>query len=173
MRRTRLLLVVPAATALVFTGMSPALAGGGDGHGHGHDDVWAEVVSIGDEAEATDDAKSVDVEFEYKCEGEDLTAKVVLKQGDDVRYEGKSEELECDGGKQSETVTLDQESHDAVENGEAWVTVRIVDADGDTLDRERESVDVTGVGDDDDDDDKDRHADKDHHDDHDEHHDGH
>ena len=167
MKCSRLLLAVPAATALVFTGISPALAGGGDGHDN---DNWAEVVSIADEATATEDAKSVDVEFEYKCEDDDgddkendFVAKVVLKQGDDVRYEGTSEDLECDGEKQAETVTLDQESDDAVEHGEAWVTVRIVDADGETLDRERESVEVKGVDDDDDHD----------HDHHEKHHDGH
>jgi hypothetical protein len=168
MKRSRLLLVVPAATALVFTGISPALAGGGDGHGH-DDDNWAEVISIADKAQADDDAEYVDVSFDYKCEDDDgdddendFVAKVTLKQDHgDVRYEGEFDDLKCDGEEQTaEDVRLDKESDDAVENGEAWVTVRIVDADGETLDEKRESVEVEGV----DDDDRDRH----HHDD--EHH---
>jgi hypothetical protein len=154
MNRPRLLLAVPAATALVLTGVSPAWAGGG----HGHDDVWAEVVSIADEAEADDDAEYVDVSFDYKCEDDDgdddandFIAKVTLKQDDgDVRYEGEFDDLECDGEEQTaEDVRLDQESDDEVENGKAWVTVRILDEDGEVLDRERESVEVSGVDDDD------------------------
>ena len=154
MKRSRLLLVAPAATALVFTGMSPALAGGGDGHGH---DNWAEVISIADEATADDDAEYVDVSFDYKCEDDDgdddandFVAKVTLKQDDgNVRYEGEFDDLTCDGEKQTaEDVRLDKKSDDAVENGEAWVKVKIVDADDETLDRKRESVDVDGVDDD-------------------------
>lgn len=169
MKRSRLLLVVPAATALVFTGISPALAGGGDGHGH--DDKWAEVISISDEADADKDAEYVDVSFDYKCEDDDgddekndFVAKVTLKQDDgDVRYEGEFDDLECDGKEQTaDDVRLDKESDDAVENGEAWVKVRIVDEDGETLDRKWESVDVKGV----DDDDHDHDHDKKHHDGH-------
>ena len=170
MKRSRLLLAVPAATALVFTGMSPAVAGGDDGHGR--DDNWAEVISIDDTATADGDAEYVDVSFDYKCEDDDgkddendFVAKVTLKQGDDVRYEGEYDDLTCDGEEQTaEDVRLDKESDDAVENGEAWVTVRIVDADGETLDRKRESVEVEGV---DEDDHGKRHhddGDKDHHD---------
>lgn len=169
MNRPRLLLAVPAATALVFTGVAPAWAGEGDGHGH--DDVWAEVISIGDEAQADDDAEYVDVEFDYKCEDDDgdddandFVAKVTLKQDDgDVRYEGEFDDLECDGEEQTaEDVRLDQKSDDEVENGEAWVTVRILDADDEVLDRERESVEVSGVDDDGDDDkDDDRDDDRD------------
>ncbi len=144
MQRPRLLLVVPAATALVFTGISPAWAGGGDGH----DDVWAEIVSIEDEADADDDAERVRVEFTYKCEDDDgVTAKVTLKQDDDVRYEGESDDLECNGEENSEEVELSKEGEDDVENGEARVTVRIR-YDDETLDRETESVEVEGVEDD-------------------------
>jgi hypothetical protein len=171
MKRSRLLLVLPATTALVFTGISPALAGGGDGHGH--DDTWAEVISIDDKAKADDDAEYVDVSFDYKCEDEDgddekndFVAKVTLKQDDgDVRYEGEFDDLTCDGDEQTaEDVRLDKKSDDAVENGEAWVTVRIVDEEGDTLDRKRESVEVEGVDDDDKhhDHDHDKHHDHDH-----------
>jgi hypothetical protein len=162
MKHPRLLLVVPAATALVFTGMSPALAGGGDGH----DENSAEVISIADEATADDDAEYVDVSFDYKCDDDDgdddendFVAKVTLKQDDgNVRYTGEFDDLTCDGEDQTaEDVRLDKDSDDAVENGEAWVKVKIVDADDETLDRKWESVDVDGVDDDD------------HH----EHHDGH
>ena len=164
MKCSRLLLAVPAATALVFTGISPALAGGGDGHGH--DDPWAEVISIDDKAKADEDAEYVDVSFDYKCEDDDgdddendFVAKVTLEQDHgDVRYEGEFDDLTCDGEEQTaEDVRLDKESDDPVENGEAWVSVRIVDADGGTLDQTWESVEVEGVGDD-------------HHE---EHHDGH
>jgi hypothetical protein len=160
MKHPRLLLVVPAATALVFTGMSPALAGGGDGH----DENSAEVISIADEATADDDAEYVDVSFDYKCDDDDgdddendFVAKVTLKQDDGtVRYTGEFDDLTCDGEEQTaEDVRLDKDSDDAVENGEAWVKVKIVDADDETLDRKWESVDV--------DDDDDHH----------EHHDGH
>ena len=148
MNRPRLLLAVPAATALVFTGVAPAWAGEGDGH----DDVSAEVISIGDEAQADDDAEYVDVEFDYKCEHDDddhdVSAKVTLKQdGDDVRYEGKSDALDCDGKEQTEEVRLYKDSRDEVENGEAWVTVRIRHDDK-TLDKLTESVEVEGVDED-------------------------
>jgi hypothetical protein len=162
MKHPRLLLVVPAATALVFTGMSPALAGGGDWH----DENSAEVISIADEATADDDAEYVDVSFDYTCEDDDgdddandFVAKVTLKQDyGNVRYTGEFDDLTCDGEEQTaEDVRLDKDSDDAVENGEAWVKVKIVDADDEVLDRKWESVDVDGVDDDD------------HH----EHHDGH
>jgi hypothetical protein len=175
MNRPRLLLAIPAATALVFTGVAPAWAGEGDGH----DDVSAEVISIDDEAEADDDAEYVDVSFDYKCEDDDgdddandFVAKVTLKQDDgDVRYEGEFDDLTCDGEKQTaEDVRLDQKSDDEVENGEAWVTVRILDEDDEVLDRLTETVDVVGVDEDDDDKDDDKDHDKDHHKDH---HDGH
>ena len=177
MKNPRLLLVVPAATALVFTGMSPALAGGDHGHDDsGAADNWAEVISIADEATADDDdAEYVDVSFDYKCEDDDgdddendFVAKVTLKQDyGNVWYEGDFEDLTCDGDKQTaEDVRLDKKSDDAVENGEAWVKVKIVDADDETLDRKRESVDVDGVDDDDHgkrhDDDKGHHHDKGH-----------
>jgi len=168
MKCSRLLLAVPAATALVFTGISPALAGGGDGHDH---DNSAEVISIDDKAKADGDAEYVDVSFDYKCEDDDgdddkndFVAKLTLKQDHgEVRYEGDYDDLTCDGEEQTaEDVRLDKESDKKVENGEAWVKVEIEDADGETLDRKWESVDVEGVDDDD------------HHHDHDEkHHDGH
>ena len=160
MNRPRLLLAVPAATALVFTGVAPAWAGGGDGD----DDVWAEVVSIADEAEADGDAEYVDVSFDYKCEDDDgddeandFVAKVTLKQDDgNVRYEGEFDDLTCDGEEQpAEDVRLYQKSDDAVENGKAWVTVRILDEDDEVLDRLTETVDVQGVDKDDDDKDDD------------------
>ena len=47
MNRSRLLLALPAATALVLAGGSPALAGG---DGHSDNDTWAKVIEINDEA---------------------------------------------------------------------------------------------------------------------------
>ena len=71
MRSARLLLAVPAATALVFTGVSPAWAGGdGNGH-HDDDDAWAKILEIDDEAELEDDGEELEVRFEYKCEEDD------------------------------------------------------------------------------------------------------
>ena len=152
MHRPRLLLAVPAATALVFTGLAPAAADEGGGR-HG-DDAWAKVVSIADEAEATKDAAEVTVEFDYKCEGEDITATVVLEQDHgDVRYEAELEEkkddLTCDGDKHTAEATLEpvKDSED-VENGKAEVTVTFEDEDGEELDSLTEKVEVVGVEDD-------------------------
>ena len=69
MNRSRLLLALPAATALVLAGGTPAWAGG-DGHDHG-DDTWAKVIEINDEAELDDDEDVLQVMFEYKCEDDD------------------------------------------------------------------------------------------------------
>jgi hypothetical protein len=150
MHRPRLLLVVPAATALVFTGLAPAAADEGGGH-HG-DDAWARVVSIDEEAEATKDAAEVTVEFDYMCEGEDITATVVLEQDHgDVRYEAELEEgddLTCDGDKRTAEATLEpvKDSED-VENGEAEVTVTFEDEDGEELDSLTADVEVEGAED--------------------------
>ena len=66
MRSVRLLLAAPAATALVFTGISPAWAGDdGNGH-HNGDDAWAKVLEIDDEAELEDDGDGFEVRFKYK-----------------------------------------------------------------------------------------------------------
>ena len=150
MHRPRLLLDLPAATALVFTGLAPAAADEGGGH-HG-DDAWAKVVSIDEKAEATEDAAEVTVEFDYKCEGEDITATVVLEQDHgDVRYEAELEEgekdgLTCDGDEHTAEATLTpvKDSED-VENGKAEVTVTFEDEDGEELDSLTEEVEVVGV----------------------------
>jgi hypothetical protein len=158
MNRSRLLLALPAATALVLAGGSPALAGG---DGHENDDTYAEVISIADEADATEDASEVTVDFDYKCEGEGITATVVLEQNHgDVRYEDElkqeDDELTCDGEEQTATATLKpvDDSKD-VENGKARVTVTFEDEDGEELDEKSEKVEVEGVDDNGDNGDKD------------------
>jgi hypothetical protein len=158
MNRSRLLLALPAATALVLAGGSPALAGG---DGHENDDTYAEVISIADEADATEDASEVTVDFDYKCEGEGITATVVLEQNHgDVRYEDElkqeDDELTCDGEEQTATATLKpvDDSKD-VENGKARVTVTFEDEDGEELDKKSEKVEVEGVDDNGDNGDKD------------------
>ena len=150
MNRSRLLLALPAATALVLAGGSPAWAGGDQ---HGDEDPWAKVIAISEEAEATGDASEVTVEFDYKCEGEGITATVVLEQNDgDVRYEDELEEgdgLECDGEKRTAEATLEPaEKSDDVENGEAEVTVTFEDEDGEELDSKTADVEVSGVDED-------------------------
>ena len=158
MKRSRLLLALPAATALVLAEGSPALAGG---DGHENDDTYAEVISIADEADATEDASEVTVDFDYKCEGEGITATVVLEQNHgDVRYEDElkqeDDELTCDGEEQTATATLKpvDDSKD-VENGKAKVTVTFEDEDGEELDKKSEKVEVEGVDDNGDNGDKD------------------
>ncbi len=147
MHRSRLLLTVPTATALVLAGGSPAWAGGDH---HEGEDAKAEVISIADEAEAKEDASEVTVEFDYTCEGEGITATVVLEQKDgDVRYEDELEEgdgLECDGEKRTAEATLEPaEDSEDVENGKAEVTVTFEDEDGKELDSKTEEVEVSGV----------------------------
>jgi hypothetical protein len=140
MRSARLLLVVPAATALVFTGLSPASATD-DHNGHGGD-AWAKVLEIDDEAEVKDHGDEVEVRFKYKCEddGEDVEARVTLDN--DARYEQDDVELDCDGDAHWKTVTLEKKGHDEVEDGDdVEVTVKIK-ANGDELDEKTEDVEV-------------------------------
>jgi hypothetical protein len=154
MKRPRLLLVIPAATALVFTGMAPAWAGDGNRH---DDDVSARILSIDNTARADDDARYVDVEFRYRCDDgrdrEDVSARVTLTQRGNVRYEGR-QGLICDNERRTEDVRLYQESRQDVDNGRADVTVRIRH-DGDTIASAEDTVRVRGV-DDNGHDDKDR-----------------
>ncbi|MGY1691269.1 hypothetical protein [Geodermatophilus sp. SYSU D01105] len=165
MRRSRLLLALPAATALVFTGAAPAWAGGDDGH-HNGDDAWAKVVEIDDEAELGDDGDTLDVTFTYKCEDDDdkddITADVTAEK-DDIKYEAEDEELKCDGEENEITVTLDKKD-EAAEEGD-WVEVTVTISDGDDeLDEESEWVEV--VDEENGDDNGHRDGDKDHHKDH-------
>ncbi|MBB3084956.1 hypothetical protein [Geodermatophilus sabuli] len=151
--RSRLLLVVPAATALVFTGISPALAGGGDGHHD--DDAWAKVVDINDEAELGDDGDELDVTFTYECDDDDdeydISADVTAKnRHEDIRYEG-DKALDCNGEENEITVTLEKKDEAAEEGDWVKVTVTIND-DDDELAEESEWVEVV---DDDNGDDKD------------------
>lgn len=168
MRSSRLLIIVPASTALVFAGMAPAMAG--DDHHHDKD-VWAEVVSIDDEAEANDDGTEVEVTFTYRCDNDDddITTKVALKQdgawftyvdeNDDDKHDDDYFRLACDGDEHDATVTLEDHGDD-LKNGRAWAGVRFEDEDGDVLDEEWEKVTVSGVDDDDEDHHK-RHRDDD------------
>ena len=147
MHRSRLLLVVPAATALVFTGVAPAWAGGDGGH-HNGDEAWAKVVEIDDEAELGDDGDTLDVTFTYKCEDEDkdngdeVTADVTAKnEHKDIRYEADGEDLECNGEENEITVTLDVKDEKAEEGD--WVKVTVtISHDDDELAEESEWVEV-------------------------------
>jgi hypothetical protein len=143
-RRSRLLLVVPAATAMVFTGLSPALAGGGDdGHRHGND-VW--IVDIDRvEIENDDEAR---VYFTYECDEDtdDLSAKAHVRQ-DDSRYATKHKEdvddCEEGGDAQEDSVLVkryDGDELDADEDAKVRVTLY---EDDDEVDSESDrNVDV-------------------------------
>ncbi|WP_448624571.1 hypothetical protein [Geodermatophilus sp. URMC 64] len=163
MNRSRLLLVFPATTALVFTGLSPAWAHGDYDH-HGPS---AEVLSIDDDVRANDDGDKAWVSFDYRCRGEekDIDVEVDLRQGDahlEADFNGKGV-LDCDGDRHTLTVTV-RDRGDDLRNDDADVRVRFEEADdGDLLDELTDDVDVSGV---------DRHDDKRrddnrHHDDHD------
>ena len=155
MHRSRLLLAVPAATALVFTGLSPAWAhdyGDGHGHGNGHERVSADVRDIDDDAWANAEGTRVKVTFEYKCEGdeEDIRVEVTLRQENghvarfDTSFNGRHE-LDCDGDRHEKTVTL-RDHGDRLRNDEAEVTVRFEkEHGGRLLDERTEDVDVHGV----------------------------
>jgi hypothetical protein len=142
MRRSRLLLAVPAVTALLFTGIGPASAG--DDHPkHDNGDVWAKVLEIGDEAELEDDGDEIEVSFRYKCEEDDrdsVTADVELKNHD-VRYEKDDVDLRCDGDEHWKNVDLDKKEDEAREGKEYDVTVTI-NENGDELTSETEDVEV-------------------------------
>jgi hypothetical protein len=156
MRRTRLLIVVPAATAAVFAGVSPAAAN------DGHHDIKASVDDIGDRAEADDD--KVKVSFKYSCDDgkkDDIRAEVKLEQ-DHSRYDA-SVKLDCDVDDKWVSVWLEEDEND-LDNGKAKVTVTLYD-NGRELDSESEHVRVSGA---DRDNDRDRHHDGDR----DRHHDG-
>lgn len=147
MRRTRLLVVLPAAGALLFTGLAPAAAG--DDYDRHHDDrLAAKVLDIDDEADANRRGTEVSVTFDYKCWGDerDLVARVALRQ-DGARFSGSSDrDFECNGRTQSKTVTL-EDSGGRLENGDARVRVRLLDDDGDVLsERIERGVEVEGVG---------------------------
>ena len=141
MNRSRLLLTLPAATALVLAGGSPALAGG-DGHDHG-DDAWAKVIEINDEAELEDDGDVLQVTFEYKCDDDDdkVTADVKAEDGD-ISYEADDVELDCNGEKNEITVDLEKKDEAAEKDDKVDVTVTI-NENGEELDEEtKEDVEV-------------------------------
>ena len=142
MNRSRLLLALPAATALVLAGGSPAWAGG-DGHDHG-DDTWAKVIEINDEAELEDDGDVLQVTFEYKCEDEDdddekVTADVKAEDGD-ISYEADDVELDCNGEKNEITVDLEKEKKkdEAAEEGDKVDVTVTINENGDELDEQTE-----------------------------------
>ena len=145
MNRRRLLLALPAATALVLAGGSPALAGG---DGYSDDDTWAKVIEINDEAELEEDGDKLEVTFEYKCEEKDedsVTADVVAENEDkNIRYEKEDEDLDCNGEKNEITVALEVvEDYEKAEEGDKVdVTVTITE-DDEKLDEEtKEDVEV-------------------------------
>jgi len=153
MHRSRLLLVVPAVSALVFTGIAPAAAHDGD-HGDGDKHrASGEITEIDDTVEA-EGRDRVEAEFEYECSGTHHgRADVHLYQRrGDVHYAGDVW-LDCDGDEHWTSVDLYRESDDRVRNGRARLEVELYAGDR-LLDEERERVTVTGArgGRDDDDD---------------------
>jgi len=146
MQRSRLLVVVPATAALVFTGLSPAWAY--DDHNGG---TSAEVLSIDDDARANEAGTKVDVTFEYRCDGDarDIDVEVTLVQpdGDIARFEEDFKgrhRLVCDNLGHDLTVTLKGRG-DRLRNDDAEVTVRFDVRNGDD-DSLTDDVDVSGVG---------------------------
>ena len=144
MNRSRLLLALPAATALVLAGGSPAWAGG-DGHDHG-DDTWAKVIEINDEAELEDDGDVLQVTFEYKCEDEDdddekVTADVKAEDGD-ISYEADDVELDCNGEKNEISVDLEKKDDAAEKGDKVDVTVTINEGDEELDEETKEDVEV-------------------------------
>ncbi|ADB77090.1 hypothetical protein [Geodermatophilus obscurus] len=141
MNRSRLLLALSAATALVLAGGSPAWAGG-DGHDHG-EDAWAKVIEINDEAELEDDGDVLQVTFEYKCEDDDekVTADVKAEDGD-ISYEADDAELDCNGEKNEITVDLEKRDDAAEKGDKVDVTVTINEGDEELDEETKEDVEV-------------------------------
>ena len=142
MRRSRLLIVIPAVGALVFTGLAPASADPGDRNRK----VSAEIVRIDDDARVNDRGR-IRVEALYRCDGngDRIETNVTLRQRD-ARYEGEVDGgLNCDGKKHRQVVRLEKESRDRVRNGDAKVTWEYT-AGRRSLDKERDTVDVRGAG---------------------------
>jgi hypothetical protein len=161
MRSTRLLVVVPAAAALVFTGLAPASAH--DDRHHGGHGLRAEVEAIGDHARA--DHGKVKVAFAYDCydgRRDSIKADVTLTQKGS-RY-GNSVSVPCDVNDKWVEVWL-YEQRDDLDNGHATVTVKLR-TDHKWLDEESEHVWVSGA-------DHDRRHDGNRHHDKDRHHDKH
>jgi hypothetical protein len=143
MRSARLLLAAPAATALVFAGMSPALAGDDDWDHHGDDDASAEVHRIGGEAELRDDGNKLAVRFKYECEDNDEELEADVKAENDSEYKKNGVDLDCDGDEHWITVELKQKSDDEAKEGdEVDVTVKIDVPGGDDAEKTRKDVEV-------------------------------
>jgi hypothetical protein len=146
MRSTRLLVVVPAAAALVLTGLSPAAAHDGDRHHdkNGHNgDIEASVDEIGGRAHFDEDDEEVRVAFRYDCEdGDDdhIKAHVKLEQ-DDSLYEGWFK-LACDVDDRWVAVWLDEEDNDLDVGEDAEVTVTLYDDDDKLDEKSRDDVKV-------------------------------
>jgi len=147
MRRSRLLIVLPAVGALVFTGLAPASAD--SNQSRDRDRLSAKVLEIDDRARANERGSRVTVEFDYKCKGhdDDIRTRVVLRQDGDRLVENFEGHLRCDGARHEKKVELRADRGVRVENGRARVTVRFVDdRNGKVLDKERErDVEVKGV----------------------------
>jgi hypothetical protein len=144
MRKTRLLIAVPAAAGLVFTGLAPAAANSYDDGRNGH--ASARVLSIDDEAQANGRGTRVEVTFDYRCRGDedDITTKVTLRQGHarfSTEFDGR---LRCNGRSHEKTVVL-RDSGKRLDNDGARVTVRFKDDDDKTLSEKSRRVEVEGV----------------------------
>ena len=120
MRAARLLLAAPAATALVFTGISPAWAGGDGDHHHNGDDDCAQIVEIL-RVEITDDDEA-EVYFTYKCDEDtdDLKAAAKVRQ-DGTRYEtdGRERVKDCEEDERRRTTsTVEKERGDDAQDAD-------------------------------------------------------
>jgi hypothetical protein len=143
MRHTRLLVAVPVAAGLVFTGLAPAAASPNEDGRNGHPS--ARVLSIDDAAEANLRGTRVEVTFDYRCRGDedDITTKVTLRQGN-ARFSTEFDDrLACNGRSHEKTVSL-RDSGRRLHNDDAWVTVRFKD-DGERLSEKSRHVVVEGV----------------------------
>ena len=138
--RGRLLLVVPAVSALIFTGVAPAAADEG-----GKNRAGGSVTKIDRSVEAHRNGDKVRADFEYECEGTrrgNADVHLYQRRGD-VHYAGEVW-LKCDGDEHWVSVDLYRESDDRVRNGRARLEVELY-AGNRLLDEESERVTVEGA----------------------------
>jgi hypothetical protein len=136
MHRSRLLFVIPAVSALIFTGIAPAAADNGY-----KARVTGSITDIDRSVEARGD--KVRADFEYKCWGTRKgNADVDLYQKR-AHYDGDAW-LKCDGKKHWVGVDLRRDSYQKVDNGKAWLEVKLQDGYR-TLDHEKTGVWVRDV----------------------------
>jgi hypothetical protein len=147
MHYSRLLVAVPAAAALVFTGLSPASANPDD---KGKQRDSAKILDVGDAYGHGNRSDRLSVEVTYECDSKDDKGwlKVTLTQDNrkKAKYEGDAR-AKCDGDENEKKVTLhrvDKERLGYARNGDAKVEVKL--RAGDATDHERDWVRVRHAG---------------------------